>query len=394
MQQWKNVLERENHRREAKYRDSDGLYPLHWACSGAPPVEVVQILLDAYPSAAKRKDQEGSLPLHFAAHYGASTAVMEALLKVYPKAIAVQDKYGRTPLYHAVSKSASCEVFKLLAKADPSAVLRPCLPAQARELPLSRAVAVRTPLYVAWGKVVVDRESKDKMKGKNAEKAKHLLEVAFLHTVRREQPSQRDVCLLHAVVALDLYLPEQVLQLAIDARPDEASRPDAVTGQLPLAMVASMKHESPDRAKEMVSQLLAAYPQAALVADRRGSIPLTLAAAAGLQWDGGLRVLLDVAPDAITWRDGATGLPPALLAATARRGAIPSDTAGSRPAYGDPSYQDPYHLLSSKYRDLMSAKRRASSASDEHAAGGRDPAVEQLNTIYQLLASHPSALVS
>ena len=60
MQQWDTIL---NHprrdelfrRRNAKYCDVDGLYPLHWACSGAPSTAVVQSLLEAYPSAARKE---------------------------------------------------------------------------------------------------------------------------------------------------------------------------------------------------------------------------------------------------------------------------------------------------------------------------------------------------
>ena len=131
MQRWSNLIERIScFRREARQIDSDGLMPLHWACSGGPPVEVIEALLKAYPRAAKRTDSDLSSPLHFACHYGANAPVVHALLKSYPQAISKKDKYGRTPLYHAVSKSSSVDVIRVLIEADPSMILEPCLSSQ------------------------------------------------------------------------------------------------------------------------------------------------------------------------------------------------------------------------------------------------------------------------
>jgi hypothetical protein len=158
MQQWTSILTHVT-RKGAKYCDADGLYPLHWACSGSPPLQVVQALLDVYPSASHKTDLEGSTPLHFATHYAAPIAVMELLLQAYPRAIKMQDKYGRTPLYHAVEKSLSIDVIKLLVQAELSCVILPCLPKTKRSLAVSRETAVRTPLYMAWASVLKDRHT-------------------------------------------------------------------------------------------------------------------------------------------------------------------------------------------------------------------------------------------
>ena len=127
MQYWKKIIE---HANRGGQRDSDGLMPLHWACSAGPPIECVQALIDVYPSAARKKDREGSgsLPLHFASHYSASSAVIDAVLKVYPQAASMQDRYGRTPLYHAVEKSLGIDVLSMLLRTDPSTATVPCLP--------------------------------------------------------------------------------------------------------------------------------------------------------------------------------------------------------------------------------------------------------------------------
>jgi hypothetical protein len=65
MQQWDAIMIRQEpiRRKEAKHRDLDGLYPLHWACSGGPPVAVVEALLETYPPAARKTDRDRSTPL-------------------------------------------------------------------------------------------------------------------------------------------------------------------------------------------------------------------------------------------------------------------------------------------------------------------------------------------
>mmetsp|Transcript_22812 Transcript_22812/g.42403 ORF Transcript_22812/g.42403 Transcript_22812/m.42403 type:complete len:197 (-) Transcript_22812:108-698(-) len=68
MKQWGALIKKCN-KREAKRSDSDGLYPLHWACSGGAPVKVVEVLLNSYPRASRKLDRQGSTALHFACHY-------------------------------------------------------------------------------------------------------------------------------------------------------------------------------------------------------------------------------------------------------------------------------------------------------------------------------------
>lgn len=184
MQQWNAILSHPYagsllRRRNAKVRDADGLYPLHWACSGGPPVTVIQALLEIYPSAARKDDKEGSTPLHYACHYSATLPVVEALLSVYPKAAHLQDRYGRTPLYHSVEKSANLSILKALIKVNPGAITTPCLPTHLRgEAPdcptsllgggdMARALALRTPLFQIWAEVIADSHTKAAYRGRN-----------------------------------------------------------------------------------------------------------------------------------------------------------------------------------------------------------------------------------
>jgi hypothetical protein len=79
-----------------------GYLPLHFACCSRAAPEVVAKLIIKYPSATRAKDDhEGTLPLHLAAKWGASDEVIMALLTVHPKASVARDLTGKTPIEHA-----------------------------------------------------------------------------------------------------------------------------------------------------------------------------------------------------------------------------------------------------------------------------------------------------
>jgi ankyrin repeat protein len=366
MQQWKTMLENPAHffpRRHAKYRDTDGLYPLHWACSGGPPVAIVQALLQSYPSAARKLDKEGSTPLHFACHYSASAAVVEALVSVYPEASARQDKYGRTPLYHAVDKAASLAVLQVLLKVERSAITLPCLPEKVRrEDRTTRAMAVRTPLFLAWAAVLVDKSRR----GKPWDKAKLLLEAA----TRDINNNDDDNSLLCRAIEMDRYLPHAVLPLLLATAVDNTNE----DGQVPLALAAFTNFSSPERAHDVLQCLLQAFPTAV-----KSSSTLRIAAANGKTWEGGVQLLFCAAPHAIGWsNDSSTRLPPALAAATATTHPIDDDD-------DDEWLQDsdPYQLLDRKHR--RPERKRV-------PVPRRSAETVQVETIFELLLADPTVV--
>jgi ankyrin repeat protein len=57
-------------------RSSENQLPLHTACKRQPPLDVVELLIDANPSALKVKGHGGYTPLHCAVSYGSSVEVM------------------------------------------------------------------------------------------------------------------------------------------------------------------------------------------------------------------------------------------------------------------------------------------------------------------------------
>ena len=81
---------------------------LSWAVNdSAVPLEIVQRLVAAAPSALTRKDARGGLVLHYAAANRASSSVIELLLRAYPEAAAVlEDAHALLPLHLAAANRA------------------------------------------------------------------------------------------------------------------------------------------------------------------------------------------------------------------------------------------------------------------------------------------------
>jgi ankyrin repeat protein len=88
--------------------------PLHKACVLAPPGEVIDKLLEAYPDGSKCIDQDGWLPIHCACFYGACSEAITTLLQAHPKGSQLKDDEGRLPLHYACLKSASQDVVDIL----------------------------------------------------------------------------------------------------------------------------------------------------------------------------------------------------------------------------------------------------------------------------------------
>jgi ankyrin repeat protein len=81
---------------------------LHWACSRNAPLDVLKVILDAYPDAIQICDsQKGYLPLHFACFYKSSLEILQFLIKVYPESIQQTDKLGKLPLHLSCSNTTS-----------------------------------------------------------------------------------------------------------------------------------------------------------------------------------------------------------------------------------------------------------------------------------------------
>jgi ankyrin repeat protein len=405
MQQWSALVAHVN-RKEAKHPDGDGLYPLHWACSGGAPIEVVDALLQAYPRASRKVDREGSTVLHFACHYGASSAVVARLLQEYPKATKKKDKFGRTPLYHAVTKSANGEVMEKLIQADPSSVTMACHPAAAAASQME-ALNIHSPLYLAWVGIMRDRQAQQRRSGKKWNKAQLLLEAAYFHHLETDASAGKkpdaETCfrMIPAVITMSSFLPHPVLELAILAFPEQVREQDPITGRLPLHMAASMME--PHRADNAIRLLLQTYSEAAQQLDAaHKQTALVLAIESGKRWDQGLERLFRAGPDRLHTRDIRSGLAPAILAATATPPAAAANNASSEttittnPAKDDlPSYglalTTTRRIKDLEWKNHLQRKRLQP---DEVSSNSRNPDALHVSTIYELLLQDPSILAA
>lgn len=97
--------------------------PLHSACRRGANPEVVQILLDAHPSAALIPDSLGRLPLHYALSNGADPRIVNSLLQCAPNACRGVDTRGWTPLHVACSVGASFPVIQAIMELYTEAVI-------------------------------------------------------------------------------------------------------------------------------------------------------------------------------------------------------------------------------------------------------------------------------
>jgi chromosome segregation ATPase len=91
-------------------RSSDGSItwrrlPIHQACMGNPPPEVVLTLLQCYPNSARKVDSNRRLPLHHACANGASLEVVKHLLMAHPDGVHAEDIWFKSPLQTLLSSS-------------------------------------------------------------------------------------------------------------------------------------------------------------------------------------------------------------------------------------------------------------------------------------------------
>jgi ankyrin repeat protein len=128
-------------------KDENGMIPLHHACSNnaAHSLDIVVALLEASPPesstvtdkqgrtpsqilkpVASHKDERGMLLLHHLAAHSKSFCAnfLNLLISAYPESIAVQDNHGMLPFHHACLNTAlSLDVLMLFVKSNPACMI-------------------------------------------------------------------------------------------------------------------------------------------------------------------------------------------------------------------------------------------------------------------------------
>ena len=248
-----------------------------------------------------------------------------------------------------------------------------------------RAIAQRTPLYMAWSAILLDRKARQSKRGRKWEKAHHLLEAAFKHFLKESAPNEKyySYNFVSAAIYFDLYLPEEIVPMAVTMHPEYLTKEDDNTRRLPLLQAAASAMSSRRRSDEVISLLLEYYPAGAMARDHHGKTALHLALESGKPWAAGVSRLFDANPDALYWTDG-NGFAPVLSAASFVVKRIECDASEN---FED---ENPLGLLSPKEKEILRRRRRQLLKPTSGELGMMD--TEQLTTLLNLLSANPSVL--
>jgi hypothetical protein len=117
----------------APIQNHAGQLPLHMACSGGAPVEVIQCLLDAFLEGCKQEEYNGSLPLHVACKYkDVDLEVVRCLVERFPASVSWKDQAGCLPIHWACkeyeirldgTQGVNLEVINYLAQQYPASLM-------------------------------------------------------------------------------------------------------------------------------------------------------------------------------------------------------------------------------------------------------------------------------
>jgi ankyrin repeat protein len=97
---------------------------LHIALRAGAPEEVINYFIERYPHLAVEQDDSSRIPLHYACSNFASIATIRKLINICPQSICAPDKKGWTPLHVAVSKCTDPQVTRLMVSVCPDAVVK------------------------------------------------------------------------------------------------------------------------------------------------------------------------------------------------------------------------------------------------------------------------------
>ena len=102
------------------------LLPLHLACEGNAPMDLIRALIHTFPDAVKVRDHRNHwLPLHYCATSSTENSDAERfnyILGEYPAAASAQEALGRLPLHLACEYGACSDVIASLVTAHPDSV--------------------------------------------------------------------------------------------------------------------------------------------------------------------------------------------------------------------------------------------------------------------------------
>lgn len=272
--------------------DDNGATPLHLVCWGNPDPNAVEALLKACPQAANERDFQGNTALHIASS-GPLTQkhVIQLLLDACPTAARTANREGLLPVHMACRYAPSNEaVIGLLTEANPDALfahIKMGSPAPKGNKRLSGKETDHVLIDPSGGMATKDS-------------------VALRYEGFGQQI--RDGSLpIH--MAIQAKAPLGTLELLIKYGRDTLAETNKF-GETPLHL--ALYNANHKTAHETVSLLLKCFPQAVHVRDKKGNLPIHVAATHGCSVKVA-KDLLEVWPESIHETD-ATGLTPTELA--------------------------------------------------------------------------------
>jgi ankyrin repeat protein len=314
---------------DAHYRTISGnnSTPLHLVCLYRAPIDVVELLLDANPSALVAQDTEGWTPIHLVLLYGGDENVAMLLIRRGGvPAASIQSRFIGSPLHLACRHGCSRSILKQLISANP------LMASTANETGTKPAAFVwhqfvRTPKNEHVVRELRNTGGWVQGVGKDDSGILDLLErvTILLQAAKQEDPDAPSI-LVHDLVSFQSELGSlsQFLSLAIQLFPEQVAHPD-VLGNLALHMTAASspsRVQLPpslrvmDHTKDPIDILARAFPSTAGTPNRNGEIPLHLALTKGRRtWRTGISTLVDVEPDSLLLRHQHLELYPFQLAA-------------------------------------------------------------------------------
>ena len=132
--------------KESEYimrQDSNGMLPMHHACNNGYSLHLIHLLIQAYPESTTVQDNDGYTPGQYlsktasvadekgmlllhreASHFsGLNVELLPILLRAYPEAIRFHDKLGLLPIHHAsLNEASSLDALMLLLKFYPESI--------------------------------------------------------------------------------------------------------------------------------------------------------------------------------------------------------------------------------------------------------------------------------
>jgi len=256
----------------ANYKDMMGSTPLHWACSGNAPFEVIRGIYELNPDALLIQEDggDGDTPLLRACQY-ASEEILTFLLETQPEAAFITGKDKSYPLHRLILWKRSPSIIQKVLQINPEAV-------NAED---SYSETPMQELFEAWkcdlGNCI--HRLQDLRNGRDAN-GRFTVTGTLLYLVKtRVYGSIDDVQTttlgpVHAALSLE-EVPALFKILLIQTFPNHAMIADA-DGNLPLHIAASQKVNS-----VIIELLLNVYPQATEHRNNDGLTPLNLAKRAG-----------------------------------------------------------------------------------------------------------------